>query len=268
MIIETREDVVTLSGSLHKNQWMTIKAAANLLLQNHPNGIIIDCGHLAEISQDGARTFLEAMRDIEGAHARIIVANLPENVLKVVKSVPGIRSQLPIAHSVEEARASLRTVHTPAPPQSAPKDGAARASVIVVPLLASVDLTYGASLAGRIARGGKSEIRLVYIMEVARTLPLNAPLIDAEKAAQATLEQALQYAKQYNAPTFPHIERVREAADGILAAIRLHCADTIVLGAASEPEGDDSHEEFHSLVDTLLHRAPCEVLIGRLKLPG
>ena len=32
MIIQTKEDIVTLSGSLNKNLWMTIKAATNLLL--------------------------------------------------------------------------------------------------------------------------------------------------------------------------------------------------------------------------------------------
>ena len=101
MIIETKDDVVRLSGSLHKNQWLTIKAAANLLLQQHPEGIIVDCARLEEISEDGAKTFLEAMRDIEAARSRIIVANLPEKVLAVLKSVPGVRSQLPIAESVE-----------------------------------------------------------------------------------------------------------------------------------------------------------------------
>ena len=53
MIIEQKDDVVRLSGSLTRNQWMTIKAAANLLLTNHPEGIIVDCSHLESISEDG-----------------------------------------------------------------------------------------------------------------------------------------------------------------------------------------------------------------------
>ena len=48
------------------------------------------------------------MRDIEAANARIIVAMLPDNVLAVIKTIPGVRSQLPIAASVAEARSSLR----------------------------------------------------------------------------------------------------------------------------------------------------------------
>src|SRR5207249_2012314 len=80
MIIETKDDVVQLSGSLHKNQWMTIKAAVNLLLHEHPQGIIVDCAHLETISEDGAKTFLEAMRDIEAAKSRIVFASLPDHI--------------------------------------------------------------------------------------------------------------------------------------------------------------------------------------------
>src|SRR2546427_6372240 len=108
MIISSKDDVVQLSGQLHKNQWLTIKATASLLLRQHPEGILIDCSELTDISEDGAKTFLDAMRDITGEGSRIIVCALPDNVLQVLRSVPGVRSQLPIANSVEEARASLR----------------------------------------------------------------------------------------------------------------------------------------------------------------
>src|SRR2546423_14865634 len=108
MIVACKDDVVHLSGSLHKNQWLTIKAAAKLLLQQHPQGILIDCSGLTDISEDGAKTFLEAMKDIQGEGARIIVVNLPEQILEVIRSVPGVRSQLPIARTIEEARASFR----------------------------------------------------------------------------------------------------------------------------------------------------------------
>lgn len=262
MIIETRDDVVRLSGSLHKNQWLTIKAAAAMALQEHPQGIIVDCSRLEEISEDGARTFLEAMRDIEAAKARIIVANLPPNVLIVLKTIPGVRSQLPIADSVEAARASLRMWHRPSAPT--PSTETSR-RVILVPLVPGLDLTYGAHMAGRIGRAGRVEIRLIYFLEVARTLPLNAPLQEEEQAAQESLAQALQLAKQYNVPTTEHVEHVREAPDGILAAIKTQCADMVVIGATNEPVGAEGHDRFHHLVDTLLHRAPCEVIIGRLK---
>ena len=108
MIVASKDDVVQLSGSLHKNQWLTIKATAKLLMKDHPEGILIDCSDLHEISEDGAKTFLDAMKDIQGEGARIVVCNLPPKVQDVIRCVPGVRSQLPIANTMEEARASLR----------------------------------------------------------------------------------------------------------------------------------------------------------------
>jgi len=265
MIIETAEDVVRLSGSLHKNQWLTIKAAANLLLNDHPKGIIVDCSALTEVSEDGAKTFLEAMRDIDAAHTRIVVVRLPEKAMSVLKSVPGVRSQLPIADSIEEARASLRMHRNSA--QKASSDPTKRTGLILVPLVAGLDLTYGATLAGRLARGTRSEVRLVYFLEVTRTLPLNSPLLEAEQAAQESLEKAMQFAHQVNAAATEQVERVRDAAEGIIAALRSTGAESVVLGATDEPLGADGHDRFHHLVDTLLHRAPCEVIVGRLKPP-
>ena len=139
MIIETKDDVVRLSGSLTRNQWMTIKAAANLLLTNHPEGIIVDCSHLEGISEDGAKTFLEAMRDIEAAKSRILVVSLPQQVLAVCKTVPGVRSQLPIADTIEDARASLRMANRPGvlrEKNASPVDPAKRTLTVLVPIVA------------------------------------------------------------------------------------------------------------------------------------
>jgi anti-anti-sigma regulatory factor/nucleotide-binding universal stress UspA family protein len=266
MIIETKGDVVRLSGSLSRNQWMTIKAAVNLLLTNHPEGIIVDCSHLENISEDGAKTFLEAMRDIEAAKSRIVVVSLPKHILSVCKTVPGVRSQLPIADSIEEARASLRMANRSAMQEKRPsssQDGAKRSCTVLVPLVVNMDLTYGATLAARVARMGRPDVRLVYFLEVPRTLPLNAPQLEEEQAAQNMLSIAMQNAKQAGTAATEHVERVRDAAEGILAAAKTYEVDSIVFGATSEPVAGEEHERFHHLVDTLLHRAPCEVIIGR-----
>jgi anti-anti-sigma regulatory factor len=263
MIIETRGDVVRLSGTLHKNQWLTIRAAAGMLLQEHPQGIIVDCSQLQDISEEGAKTFLEAMRDIEAAKTRIIVVNLPENVLRVLKTVPGVRSQLPIASSIEEARASLGMHRPTAIAQGAPAP--AGVSVILVLLLSGVDLSYGADLAARLARAGRAEIRLTYLLEVTRTLPLNAPLVEQEKEAQESLARAMQYIRQYNLNAISHVERVRDAVDGALATIKLHRATQVVVGASSHSGEHGDHDRFDEVVDALLHRATCEVIVGRLR---
>jgi nucleotide-binding universal stress UspA family protein/anti-anti-sigma regulatory factor len=266
MIIETKEDVVRLLGSLHKNQWISIRAAAEMLLHDYPAGIVIDCSGLEDISEHGAKTFLEAMKDIEAAKARIIVASLPKELFSFCKKVPGVRSQLPVAETVEEARASLRASYRSAT-QAAQQNGHKHEGVILVPLLTELDLTYGAHLAARLARSGKDDVRLIYFLEVSRTQPLNAPLPEEEKEAQATLERALQSARAYNATVWESVERVRDATEGILTAIKNYDATMVVLGAPTQHIGGDSYERFHQLVDTLLNRANCEVIVGRLK-PG
>jgi anti-anti-sigma regulatory factor/nucleotide-binding universal stress UspA family protein len=270
MIIETKDDVVRLSGSLTRNQWMTIKAAANLLLTNHPEGIIVDCSQLSSISEDGAKTFLEAMRDIEAAKSRILVVSLPQQVLAVCKTVPGVRSQLPIADTIEDARASLRMANRPGAlrdKKPATTDPAKRTTNILVPIVANMELTYGAVLAARVSRGSRADIRLVYFLEVPRTLPLNAPLVEEEQSAQKMLRQAVESARSEGAVASEHVERVRDAGEGILAAAKNYQVEILVLGATTEPSAGEQHEKFHFLVDMLIHRAPCEVIVGRQTPP-
>ncbi len=257
MIISSKNDVIQLSGSLNKNQWLTIKAAANLLMREHPEGIIIDCGELTTVSEDGAKTFLDAMKDIQAAGARMVVSNLPENVLQVVRSVPGVRSQLPIAATVEEARQSLRMGGAV---QHTDGDHAATKGAIVLPLMPDLDVEHALTISGRLARDLGASIHLVYLLEVARHLPIGSPLAEQESAANAAVEQGVQIARKKGLRVVPHIERVRAPEEGLLQLLRSYKAGYVVLGAFASHSDEAT---FHGLVDTLLHRAPCNVLIGR-----
>src|SRR5579862_2793790 len=90
MIIEARDDVLTLSGSLDKNLWPSIESAAWLLLRMHPGGILIDASGLTNITSEGAKTFLDAMAYIERYKARIVLCQVPDSALEVIKNVPGL----------------------------------------------------------------------------------------------------------------------------------------------------------------------------------
>src|SRR5256885_3955815 len=195
MIVATKDDCVHLSGSLVKNQWLFIKAAAVDLITNHPQGIVIDCSELEHISEEGAKTFLDAMRDIQAAGARMIVSGLPEPILQVIRSVPGVRSQLPIAKTVEDARASLRLSGGA---QSAESKSGFTVGGIVVPLLPGIDVGYAVELAARLAKETRIPIHLVYLLEVARTLALDTPLPEKENEANKTLDSAVAIAKQHS----------------------------------------------------------------------
>lgn len=256
MIITSENEVLKLSGSLVKNQWMTIRAAADLLLTEHPEGIIIDCRELTNVSEAGARTFLDAVRHIEAAGARIVVCNLPDNVLQVIRSVPGVRSQLPIASSLEEARASLQLSG------AAATNGREEAGGIVVPLMAGLDGDYAVAIAALPAHALRLTVYLVYLLVVGRSLPLNTPLSEEEAEANQLLEQAEQVARRHNLTAVRRVERVRDAEEGILHVIRSYGASHVVLGAVVD-HSESEDDRIHSLVDALLLRAPCNVLIGR-----
>jgi anti-anti-sigma regulatory factor len=256
MIVATKDDCVHLSGSLVKNQWLFIKAAAVDLLTNHPQGIVIDCSELEHISEEGAKTFLDAMKDIQAAGARMIVSGLPENVLSVIRSVPGVRSQLPIAATIDAARASLKLTGAAQGVDSAAASGGG----VVVPLLPGLDVEYAVELAARLARENRRTLHLVYLLEVARNLPLATPLPEKESEANSALETAMGLAKKHAMPGKPHVERVRDAGDGMLQLIQNYRAEDIVLTPFAT---DGDSVDFIQLAETLLRRATANVLIGR-----
>lgn len=256
MIVTARNDVVHLSGALRKNQWLTIKAGAKLLLQQHPQGILIDCSELTDVSEEGTKTFLEAMRDIQGEGARIVVVNLPENVLQVIRSVPGVRSQLPIAKSEEEARASLRVGVMIGKSAEKPMGE----NSILIPLLPGFDTEYAILVAGRASRELRQPITLTSLLVVSRTKPLNTPMPEEEAVAVALLERAETVAKRLNLPYARHVERVRDSEEGLLQLIKTHKASHVIIGAFADHSQD---EQFLRLVEILLQRAPCSVIIAR-----
>ena len=256
MIVTGKNDVVHLSGALHKNQWLTIKAAARLLLHQHPQGILIDCSELTEVSEEGTKTFLEAMRDIQGEGARIVLVNLPENVLEVIRSVPGVRSQLPIAKSIDEARASLRVGLATGKSSEKPLGE----NSILIPLLPGFDTEYAILVAGRAARELRQPVTLAAIIVVSRNKPLNTPMPEEESEAVALLERAEMVAKRNNLPYARHVERVRDAEEGLLQLIKTYKASHVYIGAYADHSHDD---QFLRLVEMLLHRAPCNVIIAR-----
>lgn len=261
MIVSTRDDTVTLSGSLVRNQWLTIKAAANLLMREHPQGIIIDCGELTNVSEEGARTFLEAMRDIQSAGARIMVCSLPRHVEQTVRNVPGVRSQLPIASSVDEARASLRLSG------AAPSVGSAHAGsdrAILVPLFEGLDIEYSVIVAARIAREMRLTVHFACLLTVTRHLPIGAPLPEQEAVANELLERAARAATAQGIAFAQHVERVRDQQEGVMHAIRTCKASHVVLSVFADTVAED---EYADLIRLLLHRATCNVVIAR-QAPG
>ncbi|MDQ2686391.1 MAG: universal stress protein [Armatimonadota bacterium] len=262
MIIEARDDLVMLEGSLDKNLWPTIQAAANLLLRQNTQGIIIDGSELTGCSPEGAETFRDAMDYIERYRARIVVCQLPESVMEVVRAVPGVRSRLPVAATLEDARNSLRLARTGAGQTSGA--GGRALQDILVPLLQGDTPETATVLACRLARseGQQTQVHLAYIFEVPRQLPLNAPLPEEETQASETLAAAENWVRREGLKPMTHVARARDVGEEIVHQAGLLNADIIVLscGAAGQPG-----EDFMARVGRpVLDHAPCEVILSKL----
>lgn len=256
MIIYAKDDIVALTGALTKNEWPSIKAAANLLLREHPEGIIVDCEGLENVTEEGARTFLHALRDTQSADARIVVANVPGAVLETIQEVPGVRSRVPFAASLEEARASLKSS------ASQVVDGQ---QCVMVPVLEGLDTSRAIQIASDLIKGSDTPLMLLYCIEVGRALPIGAPLPEEEAAAAALLDEAAAQAARAGLAASTHVAQVRELGDGLLHEIVRHNASLVIISAGAERFADPV---FAGLVNILLTRSPGNVLIARSQPKG
>ena len=260
MIIEARGDVVKIEGTLEKNHWPTIQAAVNLLLRQHPQGILVDGCELRSITPEGAKTFGDAMDYIERYKARIVVCNLPDAVMEAIRAVPGVRSRLPVTGSLEEGRASLALFRSGA---ARPAGRRRTLQNILVPLLRADSPETTAMLACRLARpeGQSAHLHLAYILEVPRHLPLNAPLPDEEATAGSVLDAAEAWVRGQGLTPVPHVRRARDAGEEIVHQAEELGVSIIVLAYAPTPDPDDP---LRRIVRTILDRAPCEVVLNKV----
>jgi len=248
MIIEAREDTITLRGEIRSDIWPAIQAAAALLLENHPTGIIIDCSGLTNITAKGAETLADAIRYIAAHNARIVVAALSPELLEIGKSVPAVRAQLPVAATVEEARSALMLV------ELTPQRGKARLAG-VAPILGN--WRRAIYFADKLAIGENCEIHLVDLIRVPRTLPVGTPMPEREAAGQARLEAAKGLVRETRLKSFSHVERVRSESGGLVEFVKHLEADFAVVSIDRGERADPHMDEPEAM--SLLESASFEV---------
>jgi nucleotide-binding universal stress UspA family protein len=153
------------------------------------------------------------------------------------------------------------------PPQIKPEVAKARRSVealkrILVPTSGMPYSERGIELACRLGVEHQAEILLTYVIEVPRTLPLEAPMPESEEKANQALNRGKEIVELHNLSPVPLIERAREAGEGIIRAAKDRQADVIVLGMRTNLRGVQSL--WGRTTDTLIRKAPCEVIIDKL----
>jgi anti-anti-sigma regulatory factor/nucleotide-binding universal stress UspA family protein len=250
MIIEVKGDVLKLKSSLVENQWPAIKSAVRLLLNDHPNGVIIDCSGLTQVSEHGAKTFLDASNYIQSHNARVVVSGMPENLLAEIRNLPGLRSQLVLANSIEEARSSLNSVG-----QSVSTNR--RGPVVLVPLIGAWHQILEFAAAHAINR--KADIHLLYVMQIPRNLPIGVPAPEIESDAENALRSAEQALKKKNVRTVRLTTRSRDLIEGTTKFAIENKPDMIVVGYQKSELTKDGGR--CPVISVLCHEAPCDVAV-------
>jgi nucleotide-binding universal stress UspA family protein len=133
---------------------------------------------------------------------------------------------------------------------------------ILVPTSGAPYSERGIELACRLGMEQKAQIVLTYVIEVPRTLPLGAPMEDSEKIADEALTRGKEIVELHDLTPVLQLERAREAGEGIIKAANDKNADLIVLGMRSNLKGTTTI--WGRTTDTLLRKAPCEVIIDKL----
>jgi len=133
---------------------------------------------------------------------------------------------------------------------------------ILVPTSGTFYSERGIELACRLGEEQKAEIYLVTVLEVPRTLPLGAPLPEAEAQAKDVIERGEEIVTLRGLPAKGEVRRGRVAGEEIIRAAKDCEADLIVMGIRSEIRM--AQELLGRTSDLVLRRAPCEVIVDKL----
>jgi nucleotide-binding universal stress UspA family protein len=120
----------------------------------------------------------------------------------------------------------------------------------------------GVEVACRLGAEQNATIILVYVIEVPRTLPLNAEMTEEDKKAREAIKQAEQLATLHKMKFISFVVRARSAGEEIVKLAKEQNADVIVMGIRQHIGLKENILGRTS--DIVLRKAPCEVIIDKL----
>ncbi len=131
---------------------------------------------------------------------------------------------------------------------------------IIVVFSPEIDSAHMMALAVKLARGERSELLAVYIVEVPYTLPPDAEMPDEERAALDALGAAETIANSNNVTFHAETIKARSTKQAVLDIAKREKADLIILG--SFREGKYSGAPLGRTIEEIAADAKCDVLIG------
>jgi APA family basic amino acid/polyamine antiporter len=144
-------------------------------------------------------------------------------------------------------------------PDERPVVRVAQFNRILVPMKLGVIGEEMLATAVKLASEHNAEVQALHVIRVPLEQPLDAPLIDEEERAEASLAEAKLLGADFDVAVEGSTVRARAIGEAIVTRAAEVGADLIVLGSA--PRWRRQSRFFSPTVDYVLRRAPCEVLI-------
>ena len=116
-------------------------------------------------------------------------------------------------------------------------------------------------LACTIAEATKGKVYVIYVIEVARTLPLDAELEGDNKKAEELLARAEKIAETIGCQVETEILQARETGPAVVDEAIERGVDVIIMGLKYEKRLGDF--DMGNVIPYILRNAPCRVLVWR-----
>jgi nucleotide-binding universal stress UspA family protein len=131
---------------------------------------------------------------------------------------------------------------------------------IIVVFSPEINSRHMMALAVKLARGEHSDLFVLYVIEVPRTLPPDAEMPEEERAALDALGAAETIANENNVNLRTETIKVRSTAEAVLEIAKRDKANLLILG--SYLEGKYVGARLGTAIQEIAADAKCDVLIG------
>ncbi|HEY7270155.1 MAG TPA: universal stress protein [Dehalococcoidia bacterium] len=134
----------------------------------------------------------------------------------------------------------------------------------LVPVDGSPESLRAVEFAASMAKRRKGKVHVVHVIEVKRSLPLDAELVSEALRGEEILDEAEKVARKADLEVEGDLLQAREAGHAIIDEASERSVDAIVIGVPfSRPFGDF---ELGRVPAHVLKNAPCEVILLRMPL--
>ena len=134
-------------------------------------------------------------------------------------------------------------------------------SSILVPIVQSEASFDAVTVAATLAKQRKGHVYVVHIIEVNRSLPLNAELEAEARRGEQLVRRAEEVAASAGPPVTGTLLQAREAGEAIVEEARDHGVEAIILGVPNKRPGTGS--QLGRTADYVLKNATCAVWVVR-----